>query len=327
MIATMINQAVTEAAFDIIECVNEEEWLAERDNGVGASEIAVLLGLSPWSSPFHLWAQKRGRVSKGASDAEHLEYGRFMEAGAAARYEYRTGRKLRDLGRYTILRSKRWPFLFATLDRIIESLPAADSAEAQFYPVEPWMIGEGCCEIKNPIIHGYRAWDEGVPLHYQAQLQAQLAVTGWAWGSFGASMPDGTFRAIDMQRNEGFVALAVEKAEAFMRCVSDDTWPPADGSEWTKLALKEMYPRDNGLEVILPPEAAEWDAELQQAKEQRKLAEAHEEEMANKLKAAIGDATAGVLPDGSRYTHRMQSRKEFIQKATSFRVLRRVERE
>ena len=322
MIARILNQAVTEAAFDIIECKNEQEWLAERDNGVGASDLGVLLGLSEWSSPFHLWAQKTGRITKGASDAEHLEYGRFMEGGAADRYAYRTGRKLHDLGRFTILRSKAWPFLFCTLDRIIESAAAIDSVEAQFYPTEPWMVGPGCCEIKNPIIHGYRAWDEGVPLHYQSQLQAQLAVTGFAWGSFGASMPDGKFLAIDQQRNEAFIQMAVEKAAVFMECVKNDTWPPVDGSDWTKLALKAMFPLDNGEDVELPPEAVAWDRELREAKAQIKLAKEHEELMSNKLRAAIGEHTIGRLPNGDCYTHRTQHREEFVTKASSFRVLR-----
>jgi putative phage-type endonuclease len=313
--------AVDSAMFDVIQCANEEAWLKERDNGIGASEIAVLLGLSEWSSPFHLWAQKTGRLTKGASDAEHLEYGRFMEDGAAKRYAYRTGRMLQDLGRYTILRSKRWPFLFTTLDRIITDLPPADSFFAQAYPIDG-LEGPGCCEIKNPIIHGYRAWDEGVPLHYQAQLQGQLAVTGFRWGSFGASMPDGTFLAIDMMRNEDFITMAVEKATAFMECVTSDTWPPVDGSEWTKLALKAMFPMDSGEEVELPPEAEEWDRELREAKAQRKLAEEHEELMSNKLRAAIGAASIGRLPSGDCYTHHSQHRAEFVTKASSFRVLR-----
>jgi putative phage-type endonuclease len=322
MIAAAINTAVVEAAYDIIECKTEEAWLTERDNGIGASEVAVLLGLSEWSSPFHLWAQKTGRITKGESDAEHLEYGRFMEDGAAKRYAYRTGRTLRDLGRFTILRSKRWPFLFATLDRIIEGPAPEGSVESQFYPTEPWMVGPGCCEIKNPIIHGYRAWDEGVPLHYQAQLQAQLAVTGFRWGSFGASMPDGKFLAIDQERHDDFIAVAVEKCAAFMECVKNDTWPPVDGSDWTKQALKAMYPLDTGEDVDLPPEAAEWDKELREAKAQIKLAKEHEDLMSNKLRAAIGEHTIGRLPNGDCYTNRAQHRKEFITEASSFRVLR-----
>jgi putative phage-type endonuclease len=321
MIARIQNQAVIEAAFDIIECEDEKAWLKERDHGVGASEIAIVLGLSDWGSPFHLWAQKTGRLDKGFSDAEHLEYGRFMEAGAADRYAYRTGRELLNLGKYTILRSKQWPWLFATLDRVITGFPSPDSFQAQAYPFEG-LVGRGPLEIKNPIIHGYHAWDEGVPLKYQAQLQGQLAVTGWSWGSFGASLPDGKFLAIDQMRNEDFITLAVEKTAAFMECVRTDTWPPVDGSEWTKLALKAMYPLDTGTEIELPAEAEEWDRELREAKEQIKLAAEHADLMSNKLKAAIGEHSIGRLPSGDCYTHHTQTRKETVQKAATFRVLR-----
>lgn len=308
-------------AFDVIECDSEERWLAERNKGIGASEVAVLLGLSDWASPFSLWAQKTGQVDAGASDAEFLEWGRFAEDGIAKRYAYRTKRAIRDLGRFTILRSKAHPFLFCTLDRIIDDVPRIEDG---FYPWQPYMVGPGALEIKQATIFGHHAWDEGAPLKVQSQLQTQLAVTGWKWGSISATMPTGKFEAIDCERNESFIDLVIEKCRAFWACVEGNTWPPVDGSDWTAQALKTLYPRDNGAEVFLPTEAAQWDAELAEAKEQKKLAEAHEKEITNRFKAALGEATFGVLPGGSKYSLKTQTRKEFTSPATSFRVLRKV---
>lgn len=306
---------------EIIECRDEAHWLEERNNGIGASEVAVLLGLSDWSSPAHLWAQKTGQIEKGASDAEYLEYGRFMEQGCAARYEYRTERTLRDMGRFTILRSKRWPFLFATLDRIIEHVP---EKEFGLYPFQPFMIGPGACEIKSPVIYGYQKWDEGVPLAYQVQLQTQLAVTGFKWGSFGAQMPTGRFDCIDVERNDAFIEVLVSKCRAFWDCVETKTWPPIDASEWTGAALKAIYPRDSGAVVDLPDEALEWDTELTQAKADMKNAEARVENYKNHFAAALGDASVGVLPTGEKYTFRAQTTKEHMRKESTTRVLRRA---
>lgn len=311
------------AAFDIIECADEVAWLKERDNGVGASEVAVLLGLCDWASPFSLWAQKTGRVPKLASDSEILEWGRFMEEPTAQRYAYRTKRELRDLGRWTILRSKQWPDLFCTLDRIIMHVPRTDE-DFGLYPWQPFMVGPGPLEIKATTIYGYHNWDEGVPLHYQTQLQSQLAVTGWLWGSFGVQMPTGKFDAIDVERNDAFIGVVGEKSKAFMDCVREDRWPPLDGSSWTGAALKAMFPRDSGHRVKLPPESAQWDAELQESKAILKVHEARVDHLKNLFAGAIGDASVGELPSGDGYTYKAQSRAEHVVKASTFRVLRRA---
>ena len=42
--------------------LSRDEWLAIRRTGIGSSDIAGVLGLSPWASPYTVWADKRGRV-------------------------------------------------------------------------------------------------------------------------------------------------------------------------------------------------------------------------------------------------------------------------
>ncbi|MDQ3578214.1 MAG: YqaJ viral recombinase family protein, partial [Actinomycetota bacterium] len=39
------------------------EWHAARAQGLGGSEIAAVLGLSPWESRFSLWHRKTGTAS------------------------------------------------------------------------------------------------------------------------------------------------------------------------------------------------------------------------------------------------------------------------
>ncbi len=307
--------------FDIIACQDEASWLAERNNGIGASEVAVLLGLSDWASPFSLWAQKTGKIEVERSDADWLEWGRYMEEPTARRYADRTQRGLLDLGRFTLLRSKQWPWLFCTLDRIIHSLPATGIG-AEMFPVEPWMQGPGALEIKAPTIYGYRNWDEGVPLDYQAQHQTQLAVTGWSWGSFAAQMPTGSFRAVDVQRDEEFIALLVEKSKAFYDCMVNNTWPPIDGSEHTGSALRQMFKALSADAIELPAEAEAWYAELEQAREQEKLAKSHIEEMKNNFMAVLQGSARGNLKDGRSVSLSVEHRDQYMVKAHTRHVLR-----
>src|SRR5690348_4034345 len=47
----------------------EAEWLALRNSGIGASEVAAILGESKYDSPYSLWARKTGRTEPGPRTA------------------------------------------------------------------------------------------------------------------------------------------------------------------------------------------------------------------------------------------------------------------
>jgi predicted phage-related endonuclease len=52
---------------------------------------------------------------------------------------------------------------------------------------------------------------------------------------------------------------------------------------------------------VLPAEAAAWDRDLVETKQQIKDLEARKKQLENQLKAAIGNNTFGLLPCGERY--------------------------
>ena len=48
-------------ATTIIRPKNREEWLEVRKNGIGSSEVATIVGLNPWQTPYQLWRIKTGQ--------------------------------------------------------------------------------------------------------------------------------------------------------------------------------------------------------------------------------------------------------------------------
>src|SRR5690606_29202656 len=46
-----------------------EEWLAERRKAIGASDVAAVLGVSPWATPWEVWAEKTGRLEPWSGNA------------------------------------------------------------------------------------------------------------------------------------------------------------------------------------------------------------------------------------------------------------------
>src|SRR5258708_12583584 len=56
----------------------EADWHEARRKGITASEIAVLMGLSPWSSPYALYHRKTGDLPE-QEDTTALSLGRYLE--------------------------------------------------------------------------------------------------------------------------------------------------------------------------------------------------------------------------------------------------------
>ena len=61
------------------------EWLDWRRGGIGSSDIAAIIGLSPWATPYSVWAEKTGRLDNHDNDDTVKEFGR--RAGRAVRIE------------------------------------------------------------------------------------------------------------------------------------------------------------------------------------------------------------------------------------------------
>jgi len=62
-----------------IVCASRAEWLEQRRQGIGASDAAVILGLTKWKSPMGLYAEKTGLVPMGQEETDLLEWGNRLE--------------------------------------------------------------------------------------------------------------------------------------------------------------------------------------------------------------------------------------------------------
>lgn len=285
-------------------------WLEARRQGVGASEVAALLGVDPYRSAFAVWAEKTGRVvPEDLSDKQAVQWGNALEPLVARAWSEQTGREIVDHGRTTI-RRRAHSLLFATLDR--EIVDAGDG------------IGPGVLEVKAPGYLQREHWESDPPLKYVVQVQAQLAVTGHQWGVLAALIGGQDFRAFTIDRDDALIEVIEDAVTTFWRCVEEGVPPSVDGSESTRHALARLYPRDSGAEIELPPEAVTYALALEQAKDELKKWGAVEADAKNKLVALIGDASSARLGN-TLYTYKTQTRKETVTTASTFRVLRKKE--
>lgn len=170
--------------------MTHDDWLAFRQNGIGGSEVATVMGLNPWKASIELFYEKIGapvfRTENLAmflgKETEPLianmwQYWPLDDSGEAGMIaNYRSGtivRKCRRLNAYAV--NPKYPWLFASTDRIINRQPGR---------------GEGILEVKN--ISGYAAdqWEAGFPPSYVIQIETYLTIFEMLYGE-SAIMKDG----------------------------------------------------------------------------------------------------------------------------------------
>ncbi len=127
------------------------EWLEFRKSKIGASDAPVIMGVSPWSTPFQLWEQKLGLSEVKINEA--MKRGTEMESQAREEFEKITGIKMTP----KVITHSEYDWMIASLDGI---------SECSKYIVE----------IKCPGFKDHEIARNGlIPEKYYPQIQHQLA--------------------------------------------------------------------------------------------------------------------------------------------------------
>lgn len=289
--------------------MTREEWLAERRTGIGGSDAAAVMGASPWKSTYALWAEKAGMVAVEDNETEAMEWGKRLEPVIAAKYIEATKRQVHLMGSAVpeIIRHPRRPYMLASIDGSV-------SRQETTAP--------GILEIKTAGAHRAEEWETAAPLDYQVQLQHYLAVAGRSWGSFAVLIGGQKFRWYDVERNDTFIAALEERCAWFWGMVERHEAPPVDDSASTSRALAALYPTDSGETIDLGGESIDWCRDLTAIKAQIAGAESRKREVENKIKAALGAATFGVVPGVGKFSLKTQRKEAHEVKASEYRVLR-----
>lgn len=65
--------------------MEREEWLQWRRQGIGGSDAAAILGVSPWSTPYKVWMEKTSDYR--AKENSSMSYGRETEEDSRREFE------------------------------------------------------------------------------------------------------------------------------------------------------------------------------------------------------------------------------------------------
>lgn len=150
-----------------------EEWLKERLNGIGASEAASIMNLSPYKSNLQLWEEKTGRrVAEDIGDKPYVKFGIEAEKHIRALFALENPQYLVSYEEFKIIRNPDYPFIFATLDGELSEIGSAEPF--------PNFGRSGVWECKTTEIMRAGQWDEWngrIPNNYYVQVLHQLLAT------------------------------------------------------------------------------------------------------------------------------------------------------
>lgn len=151
---------------------NRSDWLLSRLNGIGGSEAAAVLDLSPYKTKAELWREKTGKATaEDISEKPYIKYGKAAEKHIRELFALRNPQYTVDYAEFDIIRNDEYPFIFATLDGTLTDKDGR----------------KGILEIKTTEIRRRADWDEWndwsgaerIPMQYYCQVLHQMIATGF----------------------------------------------------------------------------------------------------------------------------------------------------
>ena len=267
---------------------DKEEWLLERQSGLGGSDASAIAGLNPYRTPLDVYHEKISDLEPDDPNWR-MEWGLIAEPIAADLYAKKTGRAIR---RQPLRRHSEYEFLIANVDRQI----MAGTAD---------VTSPGALEIKCPGIgHFSKIKAHGLPDYAVLQLQHYLGVLDYSWGSFAIfNSESGPPIHFDMSADQELIENLFERERDFWLNHVVPRIPPPEIIDADNLNIPQI---EGDVITIDEPEWREAARDLQDAVQLKKTAmelEKYSKEILQKLMDDLG-ADAVEIPDLARFYYR-----------------------
>lgn len=312
-----------------------EQWQALRRKGIGASDMAAVLGLSKYASPFSLYYEKTEDWLYEDDDPQDepltMRLGREDEIGIASIFGERyPGWRVRiPPGSLWRSRYQHAAWMLATPDRLLTldvDDPIGDLLGEDFDIDRERLAGLSIpLEIKS-LAGGYSGWGEPltdqVPLQFAVQVIQQCLIFGAPFGVIACRIGKRIQEfVIHVDQHLELVAEMLRSGEKFMEYVRHNIEPAVDGHEATTDALRRLYPYNDKIDedealdqaVMIDRQTL---TDLARLRRRIKEAKDQQESIRNQIRERLGSARYGVDSSGTvvarrtHYTRRSYSVRE-----------------
>lgn len=286
---------------------SEERWLADRLDGITASDAAVIMGAAKWGSKLGLYAQKLG-LSDPVERTEEMAWGLRLEQVLMEAYQEETGHTVTKTPKWCIdiRECLRWQKASLDADLVVDGVL-------------------GILETKTTSERNAGEWDNGVPKYHQCQVQHQMAVTGRPFAVVAVLIGGQKMLHARVDRDDAFIQAMTDAEEKFWGQIIRNQPPSVDPGAENAKTLAQVFHNPSEVVVPLPMDLLTADERLVEVKAQLAALDTEKDALENRLRIAIGDHMGGLLPSGVKYTWKPFEKKEYVVKAQKGRMLRRVE--
>lgn len=317
-----VGRRVTEHAVEVVSAddYRSPQWYAARQSTISASEVAAVLGLSPYGSPFDLWWLKRTGVDSQA-ESRRLTRGRRVESLILE--DFRDAHPELTVTPCGLVVNDQRPWQASTPDGLAYDCGCVPDPDPDVIDACMCLIDREPVAVVEAKSDGDRdAWGaEGtdeIPVHYRCQVLWQLDTLGLQVAYLPVWLGGGDYREYVVERHEADVALMREAAEHFLDSVRENRMPEVDAHVATRRRLKKLHPSLTDDVVAVP---ATLVRQYQRAKATRDRAQDRMNLAENRVRALLGSAAKGEveLGDGrtKTFSHSIYEVAEHVRKAST----------
>lgn len=277
----------------------QDDWFfaAKRLYGLGGSDIAVLLKLSPWKTPFQLWQEKTCRVAPEELQTSNIftHWGKLLEDTIRQEYKDLIGHYYGEYKTAPVCRLREHPQLICNLDGLIvdkvggnlrvheikTAMTNAYSGDRTSDGREILNWGEGNVYVEDETGLKCIKEDAQIPAPYRVQVETYMMAAGVDVADVSVLIGHHDFRTFTVHANKDLQAKIIEAADEFWECVLKDQ-PPA----LVTADLEKVKPDMDAVAVDLKTGEL-WDRYLNLRREYKMMGE-EKDAMEDQLKTFIG---------------------------------------
>ena len=260
----------------VIRCKNRQEWLKARQAGIGSSEVATILGVNPYETPYQLWRRKKG-LDAPKEENFFMKAGHYLEEAVAKFYADETGVEIikRSAEDFLIVNDAR-DYLRVSPDRTfwLPNMPHSND-------------NKGIVECKTTQMS---IDEDSIPQHWFCQLQYQLGTAEMNQGALAWLTQGREFGYKNYDLETDFYRFMLDECDKFyIDYIIGNAEPPSISEEDVML----RSPRSAaGKSLEATEELSDLIFDLREANKRKKTAEDEAKEIAEKIKVFMGDAEA-----------------------------------
>lgn len=211
---------------------NTKKWEEWRMQGIGGSDVASILKVSPYKTPFQLWEEKLGLVNQSDNNNFIFQKGHRLEPKIRAMYEIQSDLSAKP---ELVMRSDM-PHHRASLDGRDKQKKII--AEFKFVGAgDKWKL----------------ALEGRLPAEYYAQCQWQLWVTGDNYVNYVPyNEKENKIKIIKVTPDLDYIKNMVTEVNLFWDLVQNKKEPELIDQDWKKIRSTELKEMINELKELAP---------------------------------------------------------------------------